>query len=388
MYLIPAHITTSFIFSAIVMYLPVLVRNLGYSAALVGIILAVAEGAGIAGPFLISRFTDKFGKYKRSIIFSATLTALPALPLALFGYPVFSAIFVAIIAIGYRSTTSLIEAITSISVGKSGNYGKIRVFSSIAFVAFALFLQWVPVLKPDSAINIAFWIIITSVLAVSVISFLPFQATTAQPALTKTPTDNSLEHSPNDINKKSIWTPFFILGLVCIALNRLAMAPIYSFLSLFLLEDLRWNVVGLMWALQAAAEIPFIYISHRIIRRFGPMPVLAFSSVMVALRLALYAFSPFRGGLIFAQLLHSFCFGLFHPAAVSFVSGCVPTEKRSYGMTLYLSLGNGLPLLIGNFVGGFIVQHAGYRPLFGSFMIFPVLSVLIYFAGRSKKVFT
>ena len=119
MHLIPAHIINSFVLAVIPIYLPVLMRNLGYSAALVGIILAISEGAGIIGPFFICRFTDRHGKYRQGIILSAILSALPALPLALFGQPVLSAIFVAIIAVGYRSSTPLIEAITTINVGKS-----------------------------------------------------------------------------------------------------------------------------------------------------------------------------------------------------------------------------------------------------------------------------
>jgi len=383
MFLIPAHVTTSFILAAIVIYMPVLVRDLGYSASLVGIILAVAEGAGIVGPFLIGRLADKYGKYKWSIRLSVFLSALPALPLALFGRPVLSVIFVAIIAIGYRSTTPLVEAITTINVGNSGNYGKIRIFGSLAYVAFALFMQWVPVLKPDSAWNIALWIVITSIFAIIVISLLPLKSTDAQTPKEKIRTDDT----SNVTRKKITLTPFLVLGLICIALNRLAMAPIYSFLPLFLIEYMHWNAIGLMSALASAVEIPFMYISHRIIRRFGAMPIIATASVMVVVRLLLYAVFPFKAGIIIAQLLHSFCFGLFHPAAVSFISSCVPPEQRSFGMALYTSLGNGLPLLIGNFLGGFIVEHFGFRFLYGSFTVFPIISLLVYFIGCFKGTF-
>ena len=383
MYLIPVHLTNSFVLAVIAIYLPVMVRYLGYSASLVGIILAISEGAGILGPFLICRFTDRNGKYKQSLIFSAILSALPALPLALLGQPLLSAVFVAIIAVGYRSSTPLIEAITTINVGKSGNYGKIRVFGSIGFVAFSLFMQWVPILKRDGPLNIALWIVITSIFSIAVISFLPSQSINVEPRNAEAPVGDS----PHNKNKKSIWTSYFILGLICIALNRLAMAPIYSFLSLFMVEYMHWDAVGIIWAVGSTAEIPFLYISHHLIRRFGSMPVLVFTSVMAVLRLLLYAVFPFKAGIIFAQLLHSFCFGLFHPAAVTFISESVPLEKRSFGMTIYLSLGNGLPLLVGNFAGGFIVEYLGFRSLFGTFLIFPLLSVLIYFAGRFKGIF-
>jgi PPP family 3-phenylpropionic acid transporter len=365
----PAFIICFFAYGAITPFLPVLVRDLGYNATAVGILLAVSEAAGIMGPFLFVRRADRHGKYKASIILAYFLSAASAIPLAIFVSPAASAVFIALLAIGYRSTIPLTDASVTINLGESGNYGKVRVFGSIAFVCFVLFLQLTPALRPNTAINVAFWICITSLLAIIVTVFMPLnysgQKSTAESAITKT-------------SDKSIWTPFFAVGLVSIALNRLAMTPVYSFFSLYLVEYMRWDSVGFMWALASTSEIPFLYLSSRIIRRFGAMPVLAFSSVIVALRLALYAAFPFKAGIIIAQLLHSCCFGLFHPAAVAFISSCVPPKQRSLGMTLYVSVGTGFPTFIGNFFGGFIVDHAGYRPLFGSFTVFAVLSAAIY----------
>jgi PPP family 3-phenylpropionic acid transporter len=47
-------------------------------------------------------------------------------------------------------------------------------------------------------------------------------------------------------------------------------------------------------------------------------------------------------------------------------------------MSLYLSLGTGLPTLVGNILGGYIIDHGGYRVLFGSFIVFPVLALGLY----------
>jgi PPP family 3-phenylpropionic acid transporter len=267
----------------------------------------------------------------------------------------------------------LTDAIITIKLGESGNYGKVRVFGSISFACIVLFFQFVPVLQPNTAMNIALWISMTSLLAIIVTVFLPLGYSGQ-----KSQSENSTEKS----NDKSIWTPFFVIGLISIAFNRLAMTPVYSFFSLYLVEYMRWDAVGLMWALATIAEMPFLYISNRIIRRFGAMPVLAFSSGMVGLRLALYAIFPFKAGIIIAQLLHSCCFGLFHPAAVAFISDSVPPKQRSLGMTLYVSAGTGLPTFIGNFFGGFIVDHAGYRALFGCFTIFAILSIVTYMFYR------
>jgi PPP family 3-phenylpropionic acid transporter len=46
-------------------------------------------------------------------------------------------------------------------------------------------------------------------------------------------------------------------------------------------------------------------------------------------------------------------------------------------MSLYLSLGTGVPTLIGNLAGGFIVEYFGYRQLFMSFALFAVVGLLL-----------
>ena len=380
MFFIPAHITVNIIYGIVTPYLPVLMRNLGYSAVVVGILLAITEGAGILGPFLLGRLADRSGKYKGYIILAHFLTGTAALPLAFFANPAISAIFVIVLAVGFRSSMPLIDAITTIHLGEDGDYGRIRVSGSIAFVCFLFFLQWVPVLRPNVPVNIAIWICITSVLAITVIILLPAKYTIYQGQ----PGDASAAVNKT-ARKKSIWTPVLILGIASIAFNRLAMTPIYSFFPLYLVEYMHWDAVGLMLALGSIAEIPFIFFSNRLIKRFGAMPILAFTSAMVALRLALYAMFPYKAGIVAAQLLHAFCFGLFHPAAVAFISDCVPPDKRSFGMTLYLSLGCGIPMVIGNFLGGFVVEYAGYRFLFGCFTIFAIFGTLLYVFFRLKE---
>jgi PPP family 3-phenylpropionic acid transporter len=373
-YLVPVYISMFFVYGVIAPYLPILIRSLGYRAAVVGILLAVVEGAGVLGPFLLGRFSDKQGKYKGVIILSYFLVMAAVLPLAISTQPLMSAILVAVLAIGYRSAMPLTEAMATINLGEGGNYGRIRVTGSVAFVFFVLLLQWIPVLPPDTPKNIAFWTIATSMLAIVVIFLVPSKYTSRELPPEKIAPETAAVEA---VNKKPIWTPFFIAGLISISLNRLAMTPVNSFFSLFLVEYVQWDAVGLMWALASAAEIPFMFFSFRLIRRFGTMPILAFTGVMLALRLLIYALFPFRAGIITAQLLHSFCYGLFHPAAVAFITDCVPPEKRSFGMTLYMSLGGGIPTLIGNFIGGFIIDYSGYRQLFAFFTIFAVLGALI-----------
>jgi PPP family 3-phenylpropionic acid transporter len=358
-------------YAAINPYIPILLRFSGYSASVVGILMGILEGAGIAGPFLFSFFADKWGRYKPGLVITHVMTLLTLIPLLEFRQPLIAGIFITILGLGFRSTFPLLDAAATIGIGEAGDYGKIRSAGSLGFVLMMLFLQFTPVLKPDGPVNIVWWMGVSAALSMTAMIIIPSRFTN-RGASTRPST------GPIRNRGKSAWTPLLALGLLIIALSRLAMASVNSFFSLFLVEYMNWNAVGAMWALASASEVPFMYLSRRLINRFGALPILVFSALAVTVRLALYAAFPCKGGVIAAQILHCVCYGLFHPAAVAFISGAMPPERRALGMSLYLSLGTGLPTLLGSILGGFMIDLAGYRTFFGVFALFPLAALGIY----------
>jgi len=375
---IPSYILTFIAFAVVTPYLSIMVRDLGYSPVWVGILLGIFEGSAIAGPFFFGYWADKTGNFRSPMIVSCIFPALLAIPIVLWIHPVISAILLAALAFGFRSTTSLLDAITTVRIGKSGDYGKIRTFGSISFIAFVLFLQWTPFLTPNSAKNIAVWIVITSLATIICLFILPRSLFASV----------EYEHEKNIEKEKGIplLSVYFIGGFAIIFLGRFAMSSVYTFFPLYLTETLRWDAVGLMFALSSVAEVPFMFLSVILLRRFGALPLLAISAAGIALRLLLWALFPYKPVIIAAQLLHALCYGTYHPAAVQFISSVFPAEKRGIGMPVYLALGTGLPALLGNMAGGVIVEALGYRPLFAIYAGTAALCVLIFgLMGKSGR---
>ncbi|MDR0403595.1 MAG: MFS transporter [Treponema sp.] len=370
-----SYILSFFAYGAVTPFLPLLVRDLGYSALFVGILLGVFEAAGIAGPFVFGFAADRTGNYKIPIIATYVITAVSVIPLALFVHPVLSAVFIVFFAFSFRATSPLLDAAATISIGKSGNYGRLRAAGSLSFIVMVLFLQWTPVLKPDGAANISFWIAVSSIVAIVPVLFMR-----------KIPVEGDGKRRPDKSAgarfSRRIWTPLFFGGLSVIFLCRLAMSAIYTFFPLYLTEYMHWNVVGAMFALATACEVPCMFVSARLIRRFGPLPLLALSAAAISLRLGIYALFPVKACIVAVQTLHALCFGIFHPAAVGFIVESVPPEKRALGMSIYLSLGSGLPSLFGNALGGIIVERFGYSRLFAVYSLFTLAAAAVFFAIR------
>jgi PPP family 3-phenylpropionic acid transporter len=358
------------IYGPISPYLPILLRNLGYNPSMIGILLGVYEGAGIAGPFMFGYFADKWGLYKPSIIIAHFLILFTAFPLAMIRQPLLTALFLAVLSIGIRSIFPLLDAVATINLKNKDDYGKIRAMGSVSYIFIVLFLQNTRFLPPSAPFNNACWIAVFTIVGLASVLIIPSRYTST---IASTPSARG-----SSAARQSIWSPLLILGLIIIGLSRFAMASINGFFSLFLVEYMHWDVVGYMSALAALSEAPFMYISYKLINRFGALRILVVAALFVSIRLALYALFPVKPGVIAAHLLHSLCYGTFHPAAVAFVASCVPPERRALGMTLYLSLGSGLPTLIGNIIGGYIIEHLGFRVLFGSYAFVPLIAIALY----------
>jgi PPP family 3-phenylpropionic acid transporter len=257
------------------------------------------------------------------------------------------------------------------------------VWGSITYVIVLIILQSGIFMRPDNSFNISFWIMLTSVLSIVCIMIVPASYFIVPQPEKKEPEDAArTTDAVRRGGEKSFWTPYFILGFLMIFFNKLALSPIQNFLSLYVLEELKSNSVGLVSAISASAEVPFIFFSSRILKKISPIALLALGSVAVIVRLLLYIIFPSLGGVIAGQLLHSLTYGTFHPAAVAFISSCVPPKKRALGMSLYVALGIGLPTLLGNFAGGFIIEAAGFHTLFGSFTVFGIIGVILYLVAK------
>ena len=363
-------------------YLAILIRDLGYSPMWVGILLGVSAGAGIVGPFVFGFWADKTGNYRNALVVSLVLPALLAFPLVLFVHPALSAVFLALIAFGNRSSFALLDSVTTIQIGQAGNYGKIRVWGSISFIFVALSLQVTPVLRPDNARNIALWLTLAAAASVLPILFLP-RASLGSSAGPRIEGKGGEKGIP-------ILSAYVLGGLGIIFAISFSMSAIYSYFPLYLSEVLQWNVVGLMFAVGTASEIPFIFLSAALLRRFGPLPLLAASAAGVVLRLLILAFLPFGPFVFVSQTLHALCFGTFFPAKVYFIASVFPPQNRGKGMSLFVALGVGLPSLVGTMAGGAILEAspgaAGFRSLFVLYAAVAGLGVLVYCAMRLGRV--
>ncbi len=374
-------------------YLPILLSTLGYSATDIGFLQGLFEFSGLLFPIFISAKVDRKGTYGFVMVALGVLMIAILPPLVRFPVGWVTAPALALFAIGYKGAVPVADSLVSRILGNDrSNYGRVRVFGSIGFVCITLALQFSGWIRSDDPASIATWLAIPAALFVLSVIFLPGLLAR------RPPTDLSAEKSavtessaPSDspetiasgsfargMAKLRLFPRSFWFGIVLIFLGFFGMTPSQRFFSLYVHDYLHLESYSGLWALSAAAEVPFMFLSGWFFKKYGAEKILVVSLVAITARNLTYAAIPTFEGAIIGQLFHSVCFGLFHPAAVVFVAERAPKHLLAIGMTLYTSVSVGLASVVGNVAGGIIIDTLGYRPLFVIFSVFPVIGVCAF----------
>jgi len=359
-------------------YLQLILSRLGYSSASVGFFLGFFELVGVLGPMYIAQVADRSAKLKPFLYGSAILLLVGVCVLVIFHNPMITLLSLVMLSLGLKMPTllldsSLLRTIEHASTHgeKEPHYGFLRAIGSVGFVLIALLSQIVPGFQQSSPANIAVGMGGLGLLFLLSLGFLP-ETGEAHPRKEK-------------IAFSFAWLDTtYIIGLGVIALGRMAMAPLGSFFSMYLTDELHWDAVGAMWALSAICEIPFIIFSWKFIQKKNPMIAIAISSGAIVVRLLIYALFPSPAGATIGQILHSLCYGLFQPAGIAFINLKTPPEYRNTGMAIYMALGMGLPTFLGSALGGTIVESLGYRWLFAGFTLFAVASLALFWKFKAQ----
>ena len=154
-------------------YFSLMLRGKGFSPAEVGVLLGFFEAAGIAGPFVFSFFADRFGRYKPPLASAHLLLGACLVPLALTAGPLVTALAMAVMGASLRSIYPLFDAICTISIGDSGDYGRLRTAGSVGYILMMLVLQFSPFLRPNTSFNVICWVGIAAFLSLGAILVIP-----------------------------------------------------------------------------------------------------------------------------------------------------------------------------------------------------------------------
>ena len=353
-------------------YLQVILRNKGFSASRIGLLLGFYEVSGIVGPLFVGWLAERIGRYRILMLVLSLFVGGILFLLGLSSSAVCSAAFIVLFGFFYRPIPSLQGALSSrVLYDPAKNYGRVRIWGSIGFVFISLGIQVSGLLDTPSTLKIT--------LLFGAVSGMLFLSTLSLPETKDT------KHNPDEIDTQGdtslfygLKLPFFV-ALLSAFFIKMGLTGYYSFFSLFVRDTYSVHSVSGIWAIGALAEMPMILYGNRLVSRFGSAAMLILAISGAALRMFVYASGAPMGIVVAAQVFHAFSFGLIHITVVSVINHTVPAERRAFAMSLYGGIGFGLAGFIGSSLNGLILDSRGFSVMFlfsGLVTLIPLAAVI------------
>ncbi len=158
--------------------------------------------------------------------------------------------------------------------------------------------------------------------------------------------------------------------------------------------ELGGNTAHVGWAqsVNAASEIPFMFLTAFILRRLRPRTLLIGAMVFSVVRLVLVKVAATPSALVWVQAVQGISFGFLLPASVHYIDRIAPAEFRSLFQALAPSIYFGLASFIGSAMGGVIVERLGLDTLYSLAPAVAAVGVVLFavslVAGRSRPART
>jgi len=164
---------------------------------------------------------------------------------------------------------------------------------------------------------------------------------------------------------KLVKNPAFLFMLISAGLTQGAHAVYYAF-SFLRWEQLGYSTVtiGCLWAIAVVAEILILTRARGLVRRLGPVNLLAIAGAAALARWIVIAFEPPLAILFLVQTLHAATFAFAYLGAIEFLDRAAPLRLVNTGMTLMSTTGVGAVTGLATVAAGFVWNAYGPGPAY------------------------
>jgi PPP family 3-phenylpropionic acid transporter len=146
------------------------------------------------------------------------------------------------------------------------------------------------------------------------------------------------------------------------------------------------GIIGWTISLSSLAEIPFMLVADRVIKRIGVRRVVALTYGVYALQWVAYALVPSYWWLMPIQILVGLSFAWWWVASVKLVNEQVSPNQSASAQSLFSSVSYGLASITGASAGGYIFGYLGPRWLYGIGFVVTLLALgLLWVLGCCRE---
>lgn len=355
----------------LVPYWALYLQQRGFSAAEIGLLMALPQITKLVAPVMWGWLADRSGN-RLAVIRSGNFIAALAF-CAVFYADNFWLMAAVLISFSFfwNAVLAQFEALTLELLGaRSGRYGQVRLWGSIGFIVTVCLVGLALDRYPVSVVP---WVMLATL-------WLIWLCT-----LTLPPQHRRSHHHSTEGLWWLMTRPAALCFFLAAFLMQMSHGPYYTFFSIYLDEHGFSRIVtGALWALGVFAEVLLFIVMHRFLGRYRLATLLVASMVLAALRWVLIgAFVMNWPLLVFAQCLHAASFGLFHAASIAWVHRHFGRAHAGQGQALYSSVGFGAGWALGAVLSGLLWEALGAQTFFWAALA-AALAALVAGAGMLR----
>lgn len=331
-------------------YLPVYYRDLGLGLATIGLLSAFSAGIQLVAAPAWGLLSDRYPRSRMGLPAAALVAAVGASLLALSSGSPALPISVAVMSVGLAGIGPVLDARTLELLGdRASRYGEVRAIGSFVFVLVALVVG----VLMDRAGTGALFIVYVPALLGTAIAGRRIPRGGGRP-----------RHTARRGVGAVIRAPGILAFLGGALLTWALVTAVNSFYSIQVIAlGGSPQLVGVVWAIGAAVEVPVMFGHRRLAERIGPGAVLLLGATAYAVRAGLAAASPDARFLIAIAPLEGLGYGLLFPGSVGFIAARAPSGLGATAQGV-LSATFGLSAIVGSALGGIIAGTTSIDTMF------------------------
>ncbi|MBS4207788.1 MFS transporter [Bacillus sp. FJAT-50079] len=352
-------------------FIPLYLRYKGMGPGEIGIVLAVGPLVAIFSQPLWGVISDRRQNVKKIVLMLLVVTLFTSA--ALFYSSSLLLVIVAMMVFNFfmSPVQPLVDSMASAYAQDKGvSYGSIRFWGSIGFAFASFFIGYM-----IGKIGLQYlWFVYSTII---VISFI----------IASKLTNSQTKRAPITITamKKTFQNPRYVGFLVAVLFIAIPTRMNDGMLGIYMKHlGATEGHVGMAWMVSSISEAPVIALLYLVMRRVPLLVLIGISGGFYTIRWLLYASFNDPTMLIISQAMHSVTFAILMVASVQYVATVVPREMLATGQTIYFATYSGLGAIIGNSVGGYLMEVYSASFVYQAGAVFAFIGMLICFAMQIK----
>ena len=327
-------------------YLPIYYQSIGLSGKEIGLLVAIPPFVMLVGAPLWGGLADATQLHKRFLMLAVALALVSVAVLSRISQFIIFIPVIAAYALFIAPVMPLVDNTVMEMLGeRSAKYGKQRLWGAVGWGISAPAVGW---LVEKSSLHWIFYCYIGLMVGgLFIIGYLPVRQTSIS---------TKFWQGMHSLLLNWQW----VLFLLIVLLGGTVLSIISSFLFLFL-NDLNASntLMGLSLTVATISELPVLFFSDHLLRRWSPKGLLTFALAITMARILAYSFINTPELVLLIQLLHGTSFSAMWVAGVAYANQIAPKGMGATAQGLFSGVQFGLAGMAGGLIGGLLYENLG-----------------------------